>query len=124
MALRKKAMDKNPDEFHFKMIHNQLKVCHLLVLLLYSTNINCIESTPTVFFYEVVTSAHSATVQDGVHVLKPKEETMTEEQKKVMRTQDIRYVEMKRVSEMKVGLVLPIYLCICGFIFLKMRIMA
>lgn len=28
---------------------------------------------------------------------------MTEEQKKVMRTQDIRYVEMKRVSEMKVG---------------------
>ncbi|XP_052003354.1 probable U3 small nucleolar RNA-associated protein 11 [Xyrauchen texanus] len=63
MALRKKAMEKNPDEFHFKMIHNQLK--------------------------------------DGVHVIKPKEEEMTEEQKKVMRTQDIRYVEMKRVSEMK-----------------------
>lgn len=71
-----------------------------------------------------MTSAHSATVQDGVHMLKPKEETMTDEQKKVMRTQDIRYVEMKRVSEMKVGLVLPIYLCICGFILLKMRIMA
>ncbi len=34
---------------------------------------------------------------------------MTDEQKKVMRTQDIRYVEMKRVSEMKVGLVLPVY---------------
>uniref|UniRef100_A0A8C1A2C5 U3 small nucleolar RNA-associated protein 11 n=1 Tax=Cyprinus carpio carpio TaxID=630221 RepID=A0A8C1A2C5_CYPCA len=62
-ALRKKAMDKNPDEFHFKMIHNQLK--------------------------------------DGVHMIKPKDESMTEEQKKVMRTQDIRYVEMKRVSEMK-----------------------
>lgn len=62
-ALRKKAMDKNPDEFHFKMIHNQLK--------------------------------------DGVHMIKPKDELMTEEQKKVMRTQDIRYVEMKRVSEMK-----------------------
>ncbi len=54
-------------------------------------------------------SAHSATVQDGVHLLKPKDETMTDEQKKVMRTQDIRYVEMKRVSEMKVGLVLPVY---------------
>ncbi|XP_051999431.1 probable U3 small nucleolar RNA-associated protein 11 [Xyrauchen texanus] len=63
MALRKKAMEKNPDEFHFKMIHNQIK--------------------------------------DGVHIIKPKEEEMTEEQKKVMRTQDIRYVEMKRVSEMK-----------------------
>lgn len=63
MALRKKAMDKNPDEFHFKMIHSQLK--------------------------------------DGVHVIKPKEEEITEEQKKVMRTQDIRYIEMKRVSEMK-----------------------
>lgn len=34
---------------------------------------------------------------------KPKEETeVTEEQKKVMRTQDIRYVEMKRVAEAKV----------------------
>uniref|UniRef100_A0A673HH59 U3 small nucleolar RNA-associated protein 11 n=1 Tax=Sinocyclocheilus rhinocerous TaxID=307959 RepID=A0A673HH59_9TELE len=65
-AFRKKAMDKNPDEFHFKMIHNQLK--------------------------------------DGVHMIKPKEETMTEEQKKVTRTQDIRYVEMKRLSQMKVGM--------------------
>ncbi len=51
MALRKKAMDKNPDEFHFKMIHSQLKVCPLLVLLLYSTNINCIENTPTLVFF-------------------------------------------------------------------------
>ncbi|XDV40526.1 hypothetical protein PO909_009596, partial [Leuciscus waleckii] len=63
LALRKKAMDKNPDEFNFKMIHNQLK--------------------------------------DGVHMIKPEESVMTDEQKKMMRTQDIRYVEMKRVSEMK-----------------------
>ncbi|XP_056331531.1 probable U3 small nucleolar RNA-associated protein 11 [Danio aesculapii] len=63
LALRKKAMDKNPDEFNFKMIHNQLK--------------------------------------DGVHMANRKDEEMTEEQKKMMRTQDIRYVEMKRVSEMK-----------------------
>ncbi|XP_030638461.1 putative U3 small nucleolar RNA-associated protein 11 [Chanos chanos] len=62
-ALRKKALDKNPDEFYFKMINAQLK--------------------------------------DGLHVVKPKEEevVLTEEQKKVMRTQDIKYVEMKRVSE-------------------------
>lgn len=64
-ALRKKAQEKNPDEFYFKMI--------------------------------------SSTLQDGVHIIKkPKEvEEVTEEQKKVMRTQDIKYVEMKRVAEVK-----------------------
>ncbi|XP_030012843.1 putative U3 small nucleolar RNA-associated protein 11 [Sphaeramia orbicularis] len=63
-ALRKKALDKNPDEFYFKMINTQL--------------------------------------QDGVHVAKKgTEEVMTEEQKKMMRTQDIKYVEMKRVAEAK-----------------------
>jgi len=63
-ALRKKALDKNPDEFYFKMVNTQLK--------------------------------------DGLHVEKSKEEEeMTEEQKKVMRSQDIKYVEMKRVSEAK-----------------------
>lgn len=64
-ALRKKALQKNPDEFYFKMINTQL--------------------------------------QDGVHIIKrPKEEVeITEEQKKMMRTQDIRYVEMKRVAEAK-----------------------
>lgn len=43
--------------------------------------------------------------QDGVHVAKkPKEEVeVTEEQKKVMRSQDINYVEMKRVAEAKVS---------------------
>lgn len=45
--------------------------------------------------------------QDGVHVAKQSnEEEMTEEQKKVMRTQDIKYVEMKRVSEAKVSIFL------------------
>ncbi|XP_028281635.1 putative U3 small nucleolar RNA-associated protein 11 [Parambassis ranga] len=64
-ALRKKALEKNPDEFYFNMISSKL--------------------------------------QDGVHVMKKaKEETeVTEEQKKVMRTQDIRYMEMKRVAEAK-----------------------
>ncbi|XP_062393789.1 probable U3 small nucleolar RNA-associated protein 11 [Sardina pilchardus] len=63
-ALRKKALDKNPDEFYFKMINSQLK--------------------------------------DGVHEQKKStEEEMTDEQKKVMRTQDMKYVEMKRVSEAK-----------------------
>nr|XP_046256818.1 probable U3 small nucleolar RNA-associated protein 11 [Scatophagus argus] len=63
-ALRKKALDKNPDEFYFNMISSQL--------------------------------------QDGVHVARKGEaEEMTEEQKKVMRTRDIKYVEMKRLAEAK-----------------------
>ncbi|XP_041089803.1 probable U3 small nucleolar RNA-associated protein 11 [Polyodon spathula] len=63
-ALRRKALEKNPDEFYHKMITNKLK--------------------------------------DGVHVLSQSKEEMTEEQLKVMRTQDIKYVEMKRVAEAKV----------------------
>ncbi|TSQ69494.1 putative U3 small nucleolar RNA-associated protein 11 [Bagarius yarrelli] len=62
-ALRKKALDRNPDEFYYKMISNQLR--------------------------------------DGEHVIKQKEEQLTEEQKKIMRAQDIGYVEMKRVAESK-----------------------
>ncbi|XP_057690684.1 probable U3 small nucleolar RNA-associated protein 11 [Corythoichthys intestinalis] len=63
LALRKKALEKNPDEFYFNMINSQLK--------------------------------------DGVHMSKKQEEDqeVTEEQKKVMTTQDIKYVEMKRVAE-------------------------
>ncbi|XP_072249350.1 probable U3 small nucleolar RNA-associated protein 11 [Leuresthes tenuis] len=64
-ALRKKALEKNPDEFYFKMINSKL--------------------------------------EEGVHVMKKSKEEVeiTEEQKKMMRTQDIRYVEMKRVAEAK-----------------------
>ncbi|KAF3692195.1 putative U3 small nucleolar RNA-associated protein 11 [Channa argus] len=64
-ALRKKALEKNPDEFYFNMISSQL--------------------------------------QDGVHVAKKAKDEVevTEEQKKVMRTQDIKYIEMKRVAEAK-----------------------
>uniref|UniRef100_A0A3Q2XVW9 U3 small nucleolar RNA-associated protein 11 n=1 Tax=Hippocampus comes TaxID=109280 RepID=A0A3Q2XVW9_HIPCM len=67
LALRKKALEKNPDEFYYHMINSQLK--------------------------------------DGAHVSKKgkkEEETeVTEEQKKVMTTQDIKYVEMKRLAEVK-----------------------
>ncbi|XP_044142976.1 probable U3 small nucleolar RNA-associated protein 11 [Bufo gargarizans] len=62
-ALRKKALEKNPDEFYFKMTSTKL--------------------------------------QDGVHVIKQKPEEVTDEQMKIMRTQDIKYVEMKRVAEAK-----------------------
>ncbi|NWI64781.1 UTP11 protein, partial [Todus mexicanus] len=62
-ALQKKALDKNPDEFYFKMIRSGL--------------------------------------QDGVHVIKQPKDEVTPEQLKLMRTQDIKYVEMKRVSEAK-----------------------
>ncbi|KAJ8340824.1 hypothetical protein SKAU_G00331150 [Synaphobranchus kaupii] len=60
-ALRKKAQQKNPDEFYYKMVSTQLN--------------------------------------DGVHMKKEEEEEVTDEQKKVMKTQDIKYVEMKRVAE-------------------------
>nr|XP_033812136.1 probable U3 small nucleolar RNA-associated protein 11 [Geotrypetes seraphini] len=62
-ALRKKALEKNPDEFFVKMARTQLK--------------------------------------DGVHAIQQPKEEVTEDQLKVMRTQDIKYVEMKRVAEMK-----------------------
>ncbi|CAG6014676.1 unnamed protein product [Menidia menidia] len=77
-ALRKKALEKNPDEFYFKMINSKL------------------EASLSILIARL----------DGVHVMKkPKEEVeVTEEQKKVMRTQDIRYVEMKRVAEAKLAL--------------------
>ncbi|KAM8976767.1 putative U3 small nucleolar RNA-associated protein 11 [Pelodytes ibericus] len=62
-ALRKKALDKNPDEFYFKMTSTKL--------------------------------------QGGVHMNKQPSEEVTDEQLKVMRTQDLKYVEMKRVAEAK-----------------------
>ncbi|XP_066494734.1 probable U3 small nucleolar RNA-associated protein 11 [Tiliqua scincoides] len=62
-ALRRKAQEKNPDEFYFKMTRVQL--------------------------------------QDGVHVIKHQEEETTLEQQKLMKTQDLKYIEMKRVAEAK-----------------------
>uniref|UniRef100_A0A8D0GD13 U3 small nucleolar RNA-associated protein 11 n=1 Tax=Sphenodon punctatus TaxID=8508 RepID=A0A8D0GD13_SPHPU len=62
-ALRKKAQEKNPYEFYYKMIRAQL--------------------------------------QDGVHVIKQPKEEVTPEQLKVMKTQDLKYIEMKRVAEVK-----------------------
>lgn len=64
-ALRKKALEKNPDEFYYKMTRVKL--------------------------------------QDGVHVIKETKEEVTPEQLKLMRTQDIKYIEMKRVAEAKVN---------------------
>nr|XP_005543970.2 probable U3 small nucleolar RNA-associated protein 11 [Macaca fascicularis]XP_014991255.2 probable U3 small nucleolar RNA-associated protein 11 [Macaca mulatta] len=62
-ALRKKALEKNPDEFYYKMTRVKL--------------------------------------QDGVHIIKETKEEVTPEQLKLMRTQDIKYIEMKRVAEAK-----------------------
>ncbi|CAN0304260.1 putative U3 small nucleolar RNA-associated protein 11 [Lampetra fluviatilis] len=63
-GLRRKALDKNPDEFYFKMTSTKLK--------------------------------------DGVHLRKnPADEETTPDQLKLMRTRDLRYVEMKRVAETK-----------------------
>ncbi|XP_048860794.1 probable U3 small nucleolar RNA-associated protein 11 [Brienomyrus brachyistius] len=53
---------------------------------------------PDEFYFNMINSR----LQDGVHTKKPKnDDTMTEEQKMMMRTQDIGYVRMKRVAEAK-----------------------
>ncbi|KAM8869231.1 putative U3 small nucleolar RNA-associated protein 11 [Spinachia spinachia] len=55
------------------------------------------DKNPDEFYYNMINSK----LEDGVHVMKKatQEVEVTEEQTKVMRTQDIKYVEMKRVSE-------------------------
>ncbi|XP_025941829.1 probable U3 small nucleolar RNA-associated protein 11 [Apteryx mantelli] len=62
-ALQRAALDRNPDEFYFRMTRARL--------------------------------------QDGVHIIKQPKDEVTPEQVKVMRTQDLKYVEMKRVAEAK-----------------------
>ncbi|NXE55219.1 UTP11 protein, partial [Casuarius casuarius] len=62
-ALQRAALDRNPDEFYFRMTRAKL--------------------------------------QDGVHIIKQPKDEVSPEQVKVMRTQDLKYVEMKRVAEAK-----------------------
>ncbi|XP_060639982.2 probable U3 small nucleolar RNA-associated protein 11 [Anolis sagrei] len=62
-ALRRKAQERNPDEFYHRMTRVQL--------------------------------------QDGVHLEKPQEEECSLEQQKLIKTQDLKYIEMKRVAEVK-----------------------
>lgn len=98
-ALQKKAMEKNPDEFYHKMINSKLEVRaakrHPVWPLIRGSLLT-----------DMCTSRFVACCQDGVHVIKKTQEEVevTEEQKKVMRTQDIKYVEMKRVAEGAVSL--------------------
>ena len=42
-------------------------------------------------------------MQDGRHVIPQKEEEVTPEQLQVMKTQDLKYVEMKQTMEEKVS---------------------
>ncbi|XP_076016909.1 putative U3 small nucleolar RNA-associated protein 11 [Genypterus blacodes] len=58
-----------------------------------------LEKNPDEFYFNMISSQ----LKDGVHVAKKgtEEVEVTEEQKKMMRTQDIKYVEMKRLAETK-----------------------
>ncbi|KAM3830248.1 putative U3 small nucleolar RNA-associated protein 11 [Vipera latastei] len=62
-ALRRRAQEKNPDEFYFRMTRERL--------------------------------------QDGAHVIRRQEEDCPPEQQKLLKTQDLKYVEMKRVAEVQ-----------------------
>lgn len=62
-ALKKRALERNPDEFYFHMINSR--------------------------------------TEDGVHYEKPKEDEHTEEQIKLMQTQDLKYIQFKRSTELK-----------------------
>jgi len=62
-TLKRKARDKNPDEFYFKMINSKTK--------------------------------------DGVHVDTSGKKTYTHDQMKLMKTQDLNYLNYKRVVESK-----------------------
>ncbi|GCB70175.1 probable U3 small nucleolar RNA-associated protein 11 [Scyliorhinus torazame] len=55
------------------------------------------DKNPDEFYFRMT----STKLQDGVHIIKQPREEVTEEQLKIMRTQDIKYVEMKRVAESK-----------------------
>ncbi|XP_071477207.1 probable U3 small nucleolar RNA-associated protein 11 [Diadema antillarum] len=71
-VLKRKALNKNPDEFYYKMISSQMV--------------------------------------DGVHTKRRKASAVTEEQMKMMETQDLRYVnhklniESKKIEKLKSGL--------------------
>ncbi|KAM8796152.1 putative U3 small nucleolar RNA-associated protein 11 [Eudromia elegans] len=56
-----------------------------------------LERNPDEFYFQMVRSS----LKDGVHVIKHPKDEVTPEQAKVMRTQDLKYVEMKRVAEAK-----------------------
>lgn len=62
-ALKRKALDRNPDEFYFKMVKTRL--------------------------------------EDGVHQCEDDTPTYTDEQLKLMSSQDIKYINYKRTTEMR-----------------------
>jgi len=62
-ALKKKAFEKNPDEFYFGMIKNKTK--------------------------------------DGVHIKQRESKTYTADQIKLLKSQDLNYINLKRSAELK-----------------------
>uniref|UniRef100_A0A8C8D0Z9 U3 small nucleolar RNA-associated protein 11 n=1 Tax=Oncorhynchus tshawytscha TaxID=74940 RepID=A0A8C8D0Z9_ONCTS len=102
-ALKSQQQQKNHRErsqpgFRKHLGHLEKKKDYKLLTSDYHKNPNTLN--PDEFYFKMVSSQ----LKDGVHVsnkAKGTEEENTEEQRKLMRTQDIRYVEMKRVAEGK-----------------------
>ena len=100
-ALKRKALDKNPDEFYFSMVNTRLEVSEL------SCFCRCFCYAPRLFHALGSTNHQCATrlslcCQDGVHQCKDETPIYTDEQLKLMTSQDIKYVNYKCSIELKV----------------------
>lgn len=109
--LRKRTLDKNPDEFYFHMVNSRVKdgvSCSIgkYFTLKYSRSLSNqfkysikFKQCYTNLCYNLKVSSHVYFVDTQEHHELEKEEEHSVEQIKFMQTQDIKYINMKRTME-------------------------
>ena len=85
--LKRKILEKNPDEFYFNMAKTQIKVLKIRKNIINSKHI-------------VYLCIH---FQDGVHKLRNPFVEFTEDELKLMKTQDKNYIKFHQQMESKVN---------------------